>query len=492
MTGLLDGAASLLDRRQLTSVWVPLVVFLAGLAAVVAAGVGWGESLAWWNGLATETRVLLVLAVVLVTVVAGHLLSAARAGLVRCYEGYWPGWRVLRPLRTRLLARHLTAQRARAPGDPELFLTYPRSAGRTLPTRLGNILRAAEEHGDRYGLDTVSAWPRLYSVLPDAFRASFAQAAAALETAVTVSFLSAVFAVVGGLAGVLLLPGPGAAVCVWGGALLAVLGYRGAVRAARPYGQLVRAAFDVHRFLLLEAMRLRLPNGPGQELAQWHQLGKLWYQGAADFDQVHALRYPAEGTPPEPVKKAPAKVAAAPAEAGPEPRRSRIRAALTVAVLAIGGLAWVAAAALPPLGPSDAGVVAASDLPAFQVLASGSLRQVEGPTKVADLVGRYTLRPLARQAPVRPADLGPRVGGALAGRAVTTVTIDAGADRIRRGQMVGVRTSTAAFDGLIVLDVHVPTQKLIVAVPADDLDTFAQEVTPAPARLVLPLRLAGN
>src|SRR5262245_53374247 len=125
MGGLFDGAVAVLDRRQLSSVWLPLTAFLAALAAVAAAGTGWGRTLAWWNGLSGETRVLVALGLVLVTVLAGQLLAVARPALVRCYAGHWPDLPVLRPLRTALLARHLAAQGARRADDPEGFLTYP-------------------------------------------------------------------------------------------------------------------------------------------------------------------------------------------------------------------------------------------------------------------------------------------------------------------------------------------------------------------------------
>ena len=58
MPGLLDGAVALLDRRRLTSVWVPLAAFLAAVAGVVAAGAGWGTTMPWWNGLAADTPVM--------------------------------------------------------------------------------------------------------------------------------------------------------------------------------------------------------------------------------------------------------------------------------------------------------------------------------------------------------------------------------------------------------------------------------------------------
>ncbi|WP_329425651.1 hypothetical protein OG339_35710 [Streptosporangium sp. NBC_01495] len=486
MAGLLDGAVALLDRRQLTSVWLPLTAFLAALAAIAATGAGWDTTLSWWNALAAETRVLTGLAVVMITALAGQLLSAARPAILRCYEGHWPDLRIIRPMRNGLLVRHLAAQRERRPQDPELFLGYPRAAGRTLPTRLGNILRAAEEHGDRYGLDAVSAWPRLYAVLPDPFRTSFAQAASALETAVTVSFLGGVFAVVGGALGTLFLSGVGAVGCVWGGALVALIGYRAAVRAARPYGHLVRAAFDVHRFLLLEAMRLRLPTGPAQERAQWQQLGKVWYRGAADFDQARALRYPAEEERP-----APAEHRAAPRLPAPDPvvppvtGLRRVRAVLGAAVVLAGVLSGLAAEHLP-VGPEFpyAGVRAGADLAAFHTLTENDLRRARGQDDVAGLLGRYTLRPVSRGDVLRPGDLGPRLGTGLRGRMVMAVPVSAGADRVRRGQSVNVRAASGSFTNVLVLDVQA-AQTLIVAVPTADTDRLSDAVAGGPARLIL-------
>ncbi|MER5372073.1 hypothetical protein [Streptomyces sp. NPDC002553] len=507
MGGLIDGVTAFLDRRQLTSVWMPLTAFLAALATVAAAGVGWGRALTRWNGLAGETRILVVLGLVLVTVLAGQLLTVARPGLVHCYAGHWPDLRVLRPLRAALLARHLAAQRARA-GNPELFLTYPRTARRTLPTRLGNVLRAAEEHGDRYGLDAMTVWPRLYTVLPDPFLVSFAQAATAMQTGVMVSFLGAAFTVAGGTLAVLVLPGAGAACCVWGGALVAVLGYRAAVRAAGPYAQLIRAAFDVHRFLLIEAMRLRLPTSPAQERAQWEQLTKLWYRGAPDYDRISALRYP---TPPEssseptpgdlvPVPADPATASPpdpdpaglpsgppAPSGPGPEARpvapsaalagRARpVRSLLAAAIT----LAGVAAAGMGPQRGTDEEIHATRDLPAFHVLAPADLKG----ERAGRLSGRYTVKPVGKGASLRPSELGPPLGTALAGRLALTVSVDA--QRVRRGQAVSLRTPKGTFGGLIALEVPAKNS-LIVAVPSTDLDALSRGLDAGPARLVLPV-----
>ncbi|MGB9940487.1 hypothetical protein [Methanosarcina sp.] len=48
---------------------------------------------------------------------------------------------------------------------------YPIDRNNLLPTRLGNLLRAAEEYPTiRYGLETFTVWPRLWMVLPDSAR----------------------------------------------------------------------------------------------------------------------------------------------------------------------------------------------------------------------------------------------------------------------------------------------------------------------------------
>ncbi|MEK8170988.1 hypothetical protein NKH77_19840 [Streptomyces sp. M19] len=62
-------------------------------------------------------------------------------------------------------------------------------------------------------------------------------------------------------------------------AAVSVLAYRGAVQAALAYGDAVRAAFDLHRFDLLAALRLPLPGSVAEERALAGTLCAHWRQG---------------------------------------------------------------------------------------------------------------------------------------------------------------------------------------------------------------------
>jgi hypothetical protein len=72
----------------------------------------------------------------------------------------------------------------------------PNVASHYLPTRIGNILRAAETWpADKYGLDAVVVWPRLWLLLPDISRQELLAARAALDSAVAAVIWGLLFCV---------------------------------------------------------------------------------------------------------------------------------------------------------------------------------------------------------------------------------------------------------------------------------------------------------
>jgi hypothetical protein len=129
--------------------------------------------------------------------------------------------------------------------------------GELMPTSLGNMLLRAERlSGDRYGLDMMRVYPRIYPFV-----------APRLESAVTqqLSLIAATasLAVSLGLTTVATVP----LILRWdvwsllplAPAILTALAYRGAVAAAAFHGTLLSAVFDVHRFDLVKAFHYELP-----------------------------------------------------------------------------------------------------------------------------------------------------------------------------------------------------------------------------------------
>ncbi|WP_369253900.1 hypothetical protein [Streptomyces sp. R35] len=379
------------------------MAFVVALSALVAAGVGWSETARWWSSLNGEVRLLALAVVLVAALLLAQLLAVQRVALIRLYEGYWapiPFGGIV----GRLRERHQTIHDSLTE-DTQLWLAYPYERDDVMPTRLGNVLRAAEEHSThRYSINGVTAWPRLYVTLPETFRQIFSAAAADLDLAVTLSALGAAFAVVGGGLGLVLLPWYGTVLCCASGCLVARYGYAAAVRAAEAYGQLFRTAFDVHRWTLLDEMGLRRPSGYQAEQAQWRALDKLWFRGGVGSgDPVH-LGYPRDeaGAP------APRSAAAVRHEPSvrptPPPRRQgrRGRALLTgLLLLALLGSAVVLATRTTASRlPTATGV-----LPPYHLI---TRHDVDGPG-AETVLNRYTRRRISAHAEITSADLGPLV-----------------------------------------------------------------------------------
>ena len=282
MTGLFDSANGVLGRRLFTTTWVPVVGFGALVGVLVLSATGWAGAQRAWTGLSGDLRALAITLFIVATVVLAQLLDIARPGLIRLYEGYGVAQPFAEWRKKRLDDKSLRDLRPWALPTKDAMM----------PTRFGNIIRAAEQQARRYGMDAATAWPRLYVTLPEAFTNHFSTAASAVDLTVTISFLGVMFAVGGGVFALALLPWYAFVGCVAGGALVGWLGYCAAVRAAFGYGELVRAAFDVHRWLLLDAMGLARPTSIGAEREQWRQLHQLWQRGVPDAEQDHLLGFP--------------------------------------------------------------------------------------------------------------------------------------------------------------------------------------------------------
>jgi hypothetical protein len=301
---------------RLAAISAPALIFwLGGLLAWSCAN-GGGHALArpatWLSRQATFAQVVII-AVVLAGIAASALLvSLLTTPALRLLEGYWPGW--AGPLRRRLVERAIlrgadtdeqwqrvaaqlfetdpdeapdagpdkAARAKQVAARAELLAAYgrlerarerrPSRPDLYLPTRTGNILRASETRPrDRYGLDAVAVWPRLWLVLPDSTRLEISGARTALDAAVAASIWGVLFLVFIPWT-ILALPiglaVAAAAVLVWVPA------------RAWVFCQLVVAAFDVHRTLLYQQLRWPLPVTPYDERLRGEEVSRYLQKGS--------------------------------------------------------------------------------------------------------------------------------------------------------------------------------------------------------------------
>lgn len=237
----------------------------------------------------------LVIVAALIAIV-GALVTPLQLALIRFLEGYWGDGRFARwvsGVATRRQRRQMEALRADTQvqsDDPAAPFTIEQRTRVTraaqllsqrfpaeteiLPTALGNALRAAERRaGDRYGLDAIVFWPRLYATMPKETRSVVNGARDELDlvAGLAVSFFASAL-----VAAALTTQHGGVWRCLPLALLaLAAFAYRSAVTSAIQYGVMVGVAFDLHRFELLAALHVPLPADSEAERALYAGVEKV-------------------------------------------------------------------------------------------------------------------------------------------------------------------------------------------------------------------------
>jgi hypothetical protein len=155
-------------------------------------------------------------------------------------------------------ATGLSAQETTRLGRDIAWLrTSPDRDDLRMPTRLGDLLRAAEHRpAASYGLDAVVCWRALWLLLPAEIRAELIATRAALDVAVRAWLWGALF--------LLWAPVNGWAALVGFG--VPMLTYRfGILPRAAAFGELIVTSFDLHRMKLYDALHLPRPASPAEE-----------------------------------------------------------------------------------------------------------------------------------------------------------------------------------------------------------------------------------
>ncbi|MEO0409110.1 MAG: hypothetical protein AAF289_17340 [Cyanobacteria bacterium P01_A01_bin.135] len=279
---LITTVSKKLAERWVTTLFAPAFIFWLGGAVAMVQRYGWRQSEAWLAGLEDTLQIGVLFTALLVVLASGAVVQRFDRAILRFFEGYWPPWSA--PLRNYLLQRQRrwfdrmedrwNELMAKQDGQPQAVTPQeleesieldmqlrqvPSLRSRQMPLRLGNILRAAETRPkDKYGLDAVVCWPRLWMLLPEEIKQSISEARSELNTAARIwlwGVLFLVWFVVGGWSWWALLVGLGTA---W-------FAHRWMLLAATTYGELLEAAFDLYRFKLYEALRWPLPQNPAEE-----------------------------------------------------------------------------------------------------------------------------------------------------------------------------------------------------------------------------------
>jgi hypothetical protein len=277
-----------------------LVFWLGGLTAwIVHQGSLAAMTRQWeWldrNGAVVQVAVLL--AVLLGLAGSGIVVGQLVAPVLRLLAGYWPRWADRLRLRlSRCVAERAADEetvwqeaykRVQPSADPtaEDLLVYarlerrrrrrPSSPAYFLPTPIGNILQAAERRPfDKYGLDAVVLWPRLWPVLPETLRSDLLAARASLDRAVMASIWGLLFCAFAPFTLWTIPIGVGAAAT----AVVAVVPGR-----AQAFGDLMEAAYDQYRTTLYTQLRWPLPANPHQERMEGLRLTSYLWRGSDDM-----------------------------------------------------------------------------------------------------------------------------------------------------------------------------------------------------------------
>ncbi len=303
LTTFLDKAGSLLDKQFILAWWFPVLIFGAAALLIGIWPNGVDAAIDWWAEHEGLSQTWIFLGALIAVTLAAFLLQAFSRPLVQLYEGYWPPtWRKEYLQLTGLPKQYeewREARREAAIADDRptyaliqdrLYHHYPSRVERLLPTRLGNVVRAAEDYSTTaYGMDAPFWWPRLAPILPDEIQNAMQDALTPMLMLLNLSALATSLT----LAGPIYLAVAGkwlaALVVLLLGALMTWLSYEAAVRQARGYGQTIRAAVDLHRFDLLKALHVALPADPAAERQVWGQLAAWLYNH--DRGAVRSLAY---------------------------------------------------------------------------------------------------------------------------------------------------------------------------------------------------------
>ena len=295
----LEGMAGKVADQWSTKLLTPAFLFWIGGLITLTSRYGWNSMSQWLLQQPRSFQVGLLISGLVVVVLSATIVESYNLATLRFLEGYWPRW--MRPLRKWRVQGHINQweralekysslhglyrhdeeslsekQRYEYAQLDWQIVRFPSKPNQFMPTRLGNLLRASECRSvERYGLDAVVCWPRLWLLIPDNSRKELQEARNNLDNAVCNYLWSNLFLIW--------------TLFVWWVPLIAIFSawqcYRIAFNAAGVYADLLDSTFDLYRHQLYQALRYPLPTNPSQEINDGKRLTEYLWRGP-DQDQT--------------------------------------------------------------------------------------------------------------------------------------------------------------------------------------------------------------
>ena len=268
----LAGLQQFFSRAFLLGVFFPLLLFAGASAwlAIVTFG-NLNSTIRALERQPSATQVLLFVIALLLLAAVAYIVSSFQLPLTRLYEGYWPRIKGVNWVRRRLVERHRRMWRRlhdeqREAGEQHQFAEqnamqevmaqrYPPKTRLDLlmPTRLGNILRAAEVYPhERYKIDAAVIWPRLRPMLPDTMINDLTEGTTLLDAMLMLRTLAMVFGTLWPILLAVTTESWELAALAFVGWPIAMIAHRSALAAATQRGEGIEAAFDLYRGELLQ------------------------------------------------------------------------------------------------------------------------------------------------------------------------------------------------------------------------------------------------
>lgn len=297
-TNFLTGITEKLAERWVATLFTPAFVFWAGGGLVALQIWGWDNpARTAFKDLSDSLEIATLICLLIAIAISGFVVQRFDFLAIRLLEGYWP--KVLNPFRQWLIERQIPPHKEeraqwqsldnkteRNPEEEEKYAKIdwdrsqkPRSTRQFMPTKLGNVLRAAELAPKiAYGLDAVLCWPRLWLILPKQARADVSAAREELNTAARMWLWSVLFCLwaLGAFWAtpfyIVLWPLPVGLLSAW-------FCYRWALSATQIYASLIRATYELYRFSLYKSLNIGEPKNQVQELEMAKQLNEFFLRG---------------------------------------------------------------------------------------------------------------------------------------------------------------------------------------------------------------------